>query len=187
MILAGVDIETTGTDPDCNHRIIQIGIYIPSHNVELSYDTQPEGDIVIDRNAMAVNKFTLARIGKATITPLVDYWIRDKLLAAGIKEDSLIAVGWSVGAFDMQFIKQEMLQTMDFFTRKGRRVLDLTALAMLYADLSGIPFNAVKNQIHAEVVKRFRTDKQHDALWDAQAAIESYNILRDWFTLRNYN
>lgn len=106
MNLTGLDIETTGTDINKNHRLIQIGIVLPDGE-KISYDVQPVGNMLIDADAMAVNGFDIKRMGAAEKTHVVDDQIAANLRSK-YKAGDLTPVGWNVGGFDMCFIKKEL-------------------------------------------------------------------------------
>jgi len=174
MILAGVDIETTGLDPDKHHRIIQIGIATDTH--AFWRDIQPEGPIMIDPRALAVNKFTLTRIGKADHTSVVDRSLDKLLSSAGFKRGDLTPVGWNVGGFDMQFINKELPLTAKYF---HYRCVDLTALAIFYEVKTGKSYKDLKEDLKKKVVSIFGSDNEHDALWDAQAALVALRLFKE--------
>lgn len=175
MILAGLDIETTGTDYNKGHRLIQIGIAFRD-GLKIAYDVQPTGDIMIQQEAMDVNRFTLERIGSAPFTARVDDAISNKLANTGLKEGDITPVGWNVGGFDMGFVKRELPKTAAFFSY---RTLDLTGVAIIYELTTGKPYKDLKQELHQKIVERLGRDKRHDALYDAEAALEAVELLKE--------
>ena len=173
MVFAGVDIETTGTDPDAGHRLIQIGIAF-AYSPTMGGDVQPIGDINIQADALAVNHFTLARIGAAPLQTDVDTRITFQLSAAGYKAGDITPVGWNVGGFDMVFVKKELPKTAAFFSY---RVFDLTTIAIMESLWTGTPYPVVKIKLASKVVECLGRDESHDALYDAEAAL----IILDYY------
>jgi len=176
MIFAGLDIETTGTDPNRNHRLIQIGIVFPDRPEKIAHDVLPIGDINIQAEAMAINHFTLARIGAAQPQTDVDNQIEALLTFYGYKENSITPVGWNVGGFDMGFVKKELPKTAAFFSY---RTLDLTALAIMHELRSGYPYRDLKVKFAALIAQQLGRDERHDALYDAEAALVAMQLFKD--------
>lgn len=173
MKLTGLDIETTGTDINKNHRLIQVGIVLPNGE-KLSADVRPVGDIMIQAEAMKVNGFTLARIGDADLTHVVDDIMSADIRRNGYKHGDLTPVGWNVGAFDMAFMKKEMPKTAAYFSY---RAMDLTALAIAYELRTGKSRLELKQRLAKRVAKKLGRDERHDALYDAEAALVCLNML----------
>lgn len=168
MIFAGLDIETTGTDWDKNHRLIQIGIAFKGNQGKCVNDVQPIGDMLIDAEALAINHFTLARIGAAPLQTDIDDSVAGWLSALGCKHREITPVGWNVGGFDMVFIKKELPKTAAFF---NYRVLDLTGLAILQELRAHISCKDTKAKFAAIAAEQLGRDDCHDALYDAEAAL----------------
>lgn len=175
MILIGLDIETTGTDVNKHHRLIQIGI-ASKDGLRISYDVLPKGDMFIQQEALGINGFTLSRIGNANIGSAVDNAISAELSFLGYKENSLTPVGWNVGGFDMTFIKKELPKTASFFTY---RTLDLTALAIMYELKTGKSYRDLKDIFHAKIAEKLGRNERHDALYDAEAALEAVDLFKE--------
>ncbi len=175
MLFTGLDIETTGTDPNKSHRLIQIGIALPNGH-KVVHDVLPIGDIMIQAEAMGINHFTLARIGAAETQLIVDNLVSTTLVSYGYNENSLTPVGWNVGGFDMTFIKKELPRTAAFFTY---RTLDLTALAIMHELRSGKSYRDLKVEFAAIVAKQLGRDERHDALYDAEAALVAMQLFKE--------
>lgn len=175
MQLAGLDIETTGTDVNKQHRLIQIGVALLDGR-ELAQDVQPSGDIVIEAEALSINGFTLEHIGKAPKTAEADNLVSKSLSDWGFKAGELTPVGWNVGGFDITFIKRELPNTATFFSY---RALDLTGIAMLYELKTGKSYRDLKEMFHSAIAEKLGEDKRHDALYDAKAALIAVELFRD--------
>jgi DNA polymerase III epsilon subunit-like protein len=181
MIFAGLDIETTGTDPNKNHRLIQIGIVF-SGGSKIAYDVRPIGSVNIDAEAMFINHFTLERIVAATPQTEVDNRIAFQLTSEGYKENSITPVGWNVGGFDMGFVKKELPKTAAFFSY---RTLDLTSLAIMHELRSGKSYRDLKVEFAADIAQKLGRDERHDALYDAEAALVAMQLFKEMgFELR---
>jgi len=185
MILAGVDIETTGLDLNANHRLIQIGICVKDTETGqvncYTKDVKPIGDMQIQARALEINKFDLQRIGSAHAGPLVDGGLATELKWDGYTPHSLIPVGWNIGLFDLPFIRHELPAVARLFkfnsSESSPRLIDLTALGLLYEYKTGTPYAEVKTRIKEHCIKTLGRDQEHDALYDAQAAL----VALDWF------
>lgn len=177
MILAGLDIETTGLDPYKHHRIIQIGVAINREDAKFRYtcDIFPEGQMVIDPDAMKINGFTTSRIYHAASTTEVDEDLAT-LLGGHYKPGELTPVGWNVGGFDMGFIKKEMPETAQYF---AYRTLDLTGVAMMHELRTGKPYRDLKVEMAAKIAEILGRDQRHDALYDAEAALVAVDLFKE--------
>jgi DNA polymerase III epsilon subunit-like protein len=173
--LTGLDIETTGTDINAGHRLIQIGIVLPDGG-KIVHDVQPTGDITISGEAMKVNGISLARLGAAKKTHVVDETIAADLKGRGFAAQSLTPVGWNVGGFDMSFIKAELPRTAVYFSY---RTLDLTGLAMLYELRTGKGYRELKDLFATRTKEILGRDERHDALFDAEAALVALDLFKE--------
>lgn len=186
MLLAGLDIETTGTDLNAGHRLIQIGISVLDIETgtvnDYSSDVRPVGKVAIDEGALKVNKFTKKRISNAPSQTAVDTMIWSEMLKV-YKHDSLIPVGWNVILFDMPFIRRELPLIAGMFTyptpQRSTRAIDLMSLGLYYSHLTGKPYEGVRDDVRAEVAKRMGVNNEHDALYDAKAALEALNVYKE--------
>lgn len=189
MLLAGLDIETTGLEMTAGHRLIQIGICVLDTETgvmnEYSSDVQPVGKIVFDDFAMKVNGFTKKRIKAAPTQTQVDSIIWGELLKAGYRIDSLIPVGHNVIMFDMPFIRRELPLIAKMFTypspQRSTRAIDLMSLGLAYEYKTGIPYESIKAESKQHVEKVFGYAHHHDAMFDAKAAIETLKFYREKF------
>jgi oligoribonuclease (3'-5' exoribonuclease) len=169
MTLVGLDIETTGLDPD-RHGTIQIGISFGTCET-FSRDLNP-GDCEVDSSALDVNNFTIERITNAPTSELVDEALSNMFIQRGYTKGSLTPVGWNVGGFDIPFIKNDLPLTSNFFSH---RVFDLTGICMLSA---GDGWRQHKNYWHEKVAEILGGESQwHDAGYDAKAALLTARLL----------
>lgn len=176
MKFVGIDIETTGLDPNQNHRLIQIGIAFGVLD-SFGYDVKPEGAMALCPAAMEINHFTPERIEGAEGQSQVDAIIHNKLLERGCSKGELTPVGWNVGAFDMKFISKELPKTAEFFSH---RVLDLTPICIYKSFLSGYDtaeaWRAMKETEHKRIESLLGEAKWHDAEYDATAALLQWRL-----------
>lgn len=187
MLLAGLDIETTGLDLKQGHRLIQIGISVLDTETgktnDYASDVRPVGKIVYNDHAMQVNKFTKSRIKKADSQYKVDSEIWGQMLKDGYRHDTLIPVGFNVIMFDMPFIRLELPLIATLFTypteQRSTRAIDLMSLGLLYEFKTGVPYGSIKKASKEHVEKAFGYENHHDALYDAKAALETLRFFRD--------
>lgn len=189
MLLAGLDIETTGLYSDRNHKIIQVGLAIRRADVDkidkYTMDVCPVGDLLISSRSLEINKFTLDRIGVADTTTTVDAWFDRQLRKDGYKHDTLIPVGWNVIGFDGVFIQKEMPLLAKYFTfandTHSTRAIDLTSLGLLVEYKTGTPYSEIKRALREQAAVKLGRNNEHDALYDAEAALMDldhfYNLL----------
>lgn len=190
MLLAGLDIETTGLDPDKEARLIQIGLSVLDteslHEDKYVRDVRPIGNIFIEAKALEVNTFTLDRIANADSTATVDAWFDQQLRKDGYKYDTMIPVGWNVVAFDAVFIRKEMPLLYKHFMfaspLHSTRAIDLTALGLLVEYKTGVPYSETKRVLKEQAATKLGYNKEHDALYDAEAALLDLKQFRDWLT-----
>lgn len=187
MLLAGLDIETTGLDMKQGHRLIQIGISVLDTETgktnDYYSDVRPVGKIMYSDHALKVNGFTKRRIKKARSQDSVDAILWGQMLADGYKLDSLIPVGFNVIMFDMPFIRKELPLVATLFTypteQRSTRAIDLMSLGLFYEFKTGTPYDSLKKDVREYVEKVFGYEKHHDALYDAKAAIETLRFFRE--------
>lgn len=174
MIYAGLDIETTGLDHTQGHRLIQVAIAYGVTNI--CVDVLPVGNMAIDVEALAVNRFTLERIGLALRQEIVDNLILEQVACLGLRPGDLTAVGWNVGSFDLPFVKKELPKTAALFSH---RVIDLTGIAQLAAEHNRTDRETVKRAWHQRAAEIMGGEPNwHNAGWDARAALTVWDWLR---------
>jgi DNA polymerase III epsilon subunit-like protein len=186
MLLAGLDIETTGLEPAQGHRLIQIGIYtldtITGVSHTYSSDVQPVGKIRYDPEALKVNKFTKRRVENAPQQYSVDTILWQDMLRDGYQHDSLIPVGWNVISFDLMFIARELPLLKNMFRygnpEHSNEAIDLNGLALYYSFKLGMDYKQLKREIKDRAAGLLGEQNEHDALYDAHAAIAALTVFR---------
>lgn len=186
MLLAGVDIETTGLYMNRGHRLIQIGISVLDTELgtihDFVTDVRPVGRVEYDDRAMKINGFTKARIKKAPSQDAADTQIWGELLRL-YRADSIIPVGSNVINFDMAFIKKELplVATMFMYPNDdhGIRAIDLIPLGLFHELKTGIPYEAIKREYKDYAAHALGYREEHDALYDAKAALQILNYFKE--------
>lgn len=175
MNIVGLDLETTGLDMNLGHRMIQIGISFGVLDT-ICHDVFPVGPIVCDPEAMAINKFSEARIIAGTPNGMLDILLVEELKQRGAVENSLYIVGWNVG-WDREFVRKELPLTAKFICRP----IDLTGIAIARQVKSGgNPDDWRKNQkeaIQKDIAGILGYSNYHDAGHDAKAALLAFHLL----------
>ena len=174
-LIAGVDIETTGLYWNKNHRLIQIAVVFPGKDAYFS-DVAPEGEVVVEPEAMQVNGLSLETVMKGPPQSKVDDLLCKFLQKISSEAESIIPVGWNVGSFDLGFIQNELPRSAMFFSR---RVIDLTSLGRFYELKTGKPYRELKTEMHAKAVSVLGRDERHNALYDAQAALIHLDMFKE--------
>lgn len=176
LVFAGVDIETTGLDDGCG--ICQIGVYINDRMGYLRDIKVPEG-VIIEEHALAVNGFSQYRLAHGPTHGEVDLDLYRSLdEQADVRDGCLIAIGWNVASFDMQFIKRWLPLT---FKKFAHRSIDLNAVCFTID-----PYNweaikkAVKASAEREILDRTGIKpNEHNAGYDAMAGYQAWQHLQD--------
>jgi DNA polymerase III epsilon subunit-like protein len=180
----GADIETTGTNPYI-HSLIQIGVCsqpFARRESEEAFVSDVGGTaaerMLIEKEAMAVIGFTLARITLAPEAVRVDGRL-EAFLRGLCPEGFNVPVGFNVGQFDMQFVRRELPES---YKRFGYRCVDLNSVLFTLSECGMGQFDELKTKAkgYAEGTLRdmgFPTEK-HDALWDAREALLCWKYLR---------
>lgn len=177
----GLDIETTGLNPDTGCRVIQIALAL-DNGVTIVHDVRPNGLIAYEPEAMVINGFTVARIEAAndphTVLIRTLYQLRQHVK----DDDELIAVGFNVGSFDLRFLREDYFQAL--VARFSHRCVDLTAFTMLMSVQEMRTHADVKEELRARIepvmLNKYRLNPQwHDAGYDAMAALETFRYLSD--------
>lgn len=183
-VYCGLDSETTGTEVDKGHGLIQIGIHAEDGFAFVS-DVDPGPEVVIDDEAMGINKFTPERIMCA---PNAEYV--DSLLEAAIVERygqdrfRFIAVGWNVGSFDLPFVKKYLPR---LYKRLSYRTVDLNAVTFTIdrarrgmkgvLRYDGLKKNAKEYAVSVLCAKGI-AENWHDAYYDARAGMLAWEYLQ---------
>ena len=182
----GLDIETTGTDVN-SHELIQIGVYDPISEdrfvLDVGHDVWLQNE-----ESMKVTGFTEDRIRTAPRSEVVDALLTDWLGKHGIGAMDAVPVGFSVGQFDMPFVRKTLPTAA---TRIGWRSIDLNAVAFTVEDVTGIDPAKMKRKAskfaEEQGARRGWTPRWHDAGWDAYAAWNMYLFFRQFLQTRQRN
>jgi DNA polymerase III epsilon subunit-like protein len=172
-----VDLETTGRSVEDGHRVIQIGVAL-SNGFDWKSDIGWTDNYPWQQEALNVNGFTHDRIRKGPAAEHVDtslsLWLADR----GFKYNSLRAVGWNVGSFDLPFIAKYLPMTREYF---DFRAADLNTACFLLSFAGYGPSETLKSQskkyAEAKLRKTGAAPEWHDALYDAKAALQSFQYL----------
>lgn len=186
-----VDLETTGLDVT-RHVPIQLGMYIPSTGTRFDAFIG-WSDYEYDPDSMDVHGIGHITIRGNERAPFVDDvasgWLESQLGYAR----ELIAVGWNVDGFDMQFIKRHLPRLTRCF---GHRHMEINSILFDIALQKGWSEDALANcktalKMHAETQLStsglYGNATWHDAGYDAVAAWYTYEMIHqykddDWET-----
>ncbi len=177
----GLDIETSGTNPDI-HSLIQIGVAALPLKGGAVFSSDVGGPatewLVIDPEALKVNGFDKLRMCLAPPAKTVDMKL-EMFLKELNPEGYCVCVGFNVGEFDKQFVRKAFPES---YKRLGYRSVDLNSVIFTLAEARLGAFDEIKTKAkgYAEGTLRdmgFPTQK-HDALWDAREALLCWQYLR---------
>jgi len=176
----GLDGEMSSSELSEGGKLIQIGLFTQD-GYQLSMKINP-GECQWSERAFEVHGITLESLQSAPLPDEVDSQVYDWLIAIGVDTSSrgkIIPVGFNVGAFDMPFVKDSLPKSYSLFSR---RTVDLNALcfALDYKEENGMPVKAAtwKKRAKAYAIEKIGTENQHDAGWDAEMHLRSYEYLR---------
>jgi hypothetical protein len=171
MFYIGVDGEMSHNEVNDGGALLQLGVAVRDKDgVMQHFNTlmRPTEPYTWDEAAANVHGFTREQVDSWTVTTAdADKLLFDWLANNGCrhsKRSDNVAVGFSVGSFDMLFIKKFLPQTATVFSR---RFYDLNSLVYMLSVKTGEKFLTVKKNIMDETVERIGYDKAHDAGWDA--------------------
>lgn len=192
-VLLGLDGEMTGAVPPDAHKrfqLVQIGLaelYMDDVDAVV-YGAKPMPHFISsiighdrieqDPGAMAVHGITEAEIlagpKAAEVESILLAWMDER----GIRK--AIPVGYSVGSFDMPFVRETL---PNLARRISMRNCDLNALVFAVSKVTGRSYKAVKARAKVYAEKQIKeqtsiTTTHHDAGFDALVAIYSLQ----WFT-----
>jgi hypothetical protein len=193
QVIAGVDIETTGSELR-SHRTLQVGI---ADGAGLYYcydvgDWSPRvrwssygpffpDDIVPTPEALQVNKWTEARYNASQPHDEVDIILEHMLRAHGLKERSIVAVGWNIAGFDVPFLQRDLPRFAKFL---HYRTVDLNACCFMLAGSSREAYLTFKDNLKKQATERLaEAERLHDAGYDAKHGLMCFNILRESYGL----
>lgn len=137
----GVDCETSGSDINSNHALIESGLAYFSEYSGLQVFSSllaPSDDFVWSESAASVHNIDLADVLSAPKQSDVDgrclNFLSSLHVSYGLPENNLIAVGFNVASFDFPFFAKFLPQT---FSRFSYRAIDINSLCFL---LHGTPY-----------------------------------------------
>jgi DNA polymerase III epsilon subunit-like protein len=174
----GLDIETTGSDPKV-HSLIQVGL-ASGLGEWMSCDVRPySASYVVEEEAMKVNGFTVERVEAGFPQEQADEMCSE-WLAKRFGDERLIPVGWSVGTFDMPFIRKTLPLTAAHF---GHRSCDLNAVLFAKTFSTGWKvkgsFDQLKRGTKERVAELLGWEHWHDAGYDALASLAALHVLKE--------
>ena len=173
----GLDFETSGTDPWGDSVPIQIGIA-----------TEDDKTFVANIGRWDWNTYTwsytsqsIHGITRETLAAARPVWEVDILAAAWMLETVsgsrmfTIPVGWNVAGFDRQYITRWMPNLNRILSY---RTVDLNAVVFAQAT-NEQHYKSLKDKSKAYAAEQIEGETAwHDALYDARAALHSFNYLR---------
>ena len=128
MNIVGLDIETTGLDPD-KHQILSIGACTIGENgdpKDIFYRKIEHNDYLISPQAMRVNGIDIRLwFGKDMVTTISNF--SEWLISQYGSTEPIHALGYNVGSFDVQFLKRQYRDLYPFHYRS----IDLNSCLML--------------------------------------------------------
>lgn len=197
-LLIGLDGEMSDSDLDKGAVLIQIGVCDEYGNTFESLIGYDAGWYQTEQ-ASAVHKIPDEDILTAPRPDQVDRrlysWLEARLDDARIREEStglrpFVPVGWNVGNFDMPFVRKFLPESASLISRRS---LDLNSLCYSFEDAQVTymgerrSFSKWKQLAHDAASEVLGDDGWHDALFDAQAALEAYNFLLEAFLFIDYS
>lgn len=189
LIFVGLDGEMTGPDLDKGHRLCQIGVaaFSPDDGWSMFVSDIGQPTAPIDPRASQVHGFSDERIRTGPAASLVDEQLAAWLVSLGatVRPRKVVPVGWNVGAFDMPFVRADLPDSYELFSR---RTCDLNAAAFTLSSIvkiSGSPASlkglkrAAKRAAAATLAAEGFPEAWHDAGYDAAAALAGWLWMRD--------
>jgi DNA polymerase-3 subunit epsilon len=172
-MLAFVDVETTGLDPDV-HEIIQVAILVESqttNQVVMGFETKvkPQNLEVADPKALELNGYQNHP----------EWWdsapVMNEELAAVIASylKNAIMVGQNVG-FDKGFL-QKALKKYDMWDWIGHHTVDTASMAIEHLGPLGVSSVSLKNTCK---VLGIPNENEHDAMADVRRCRAVYHKLK---------
>lgn len=186
MLFVGVDGEMSHNDVDDGGALIQLGVSVRVDGELSGFDTvmKPDFDYMWDETAASVHGYSKTQVDSWDVGYAeADITLHDWLLSVGCRPNKrvdTVGVGFSVGSFDMPFVRKFLPETFKLFSR---RFLDLNSLIYLLSTKTGASFNNVKENIMGEVVERVGYDGSHDAGWDAKMHLLFWEIIQERLTV----
>lgn len=192
--IIGLDFETSGTDPWHECYPIQLGIYIANTDEQKAFFVEPVFELNMyiswdwnlfkwDEDSEAVHG-----ISKSSLQGHYNVKHTDIVAAASLIQSGLLGarmnnliVGWNVGSFDRQIISR-WFPALDSVL--SRRTIDLNSLCFERSYAGGDKsFKKLKRRAKEYAEEKLSIylphyeGSWHDALYDAAAAVYSFEFL----------
>ena len=197
-LLIGLDGEMSDSDLGKGAVLIQIGVCDDYGNTFESLIGHDAGWYQTEQ-ASAIHRIPDEDILMAERADQVDRrlyrWLEDRLNDARARGEHgvlrpFVPVGWNVGGFDMPFVRKFLPMSS---TLISRRSLDLNALCYSFEDAQVTymgerrSFLQWRDLAHEAASMVLGNEGWHDALFDAQAALEAYNFLAGVFVFTDFS
>ena len=193
MNIISIDIETTGLDPQ-KHNILSIGAVNPINGEEF-YRELYYKDLCVCAETGSLFKIHFNKIQQLKdcqkSQPYLVVCDFNTWLIGQFNYKPITAIGFNIGSFDMQFIKQLACSvgspgTMDLF---NYRFLDLNSVMMFltkkYITTSFSDFKELNNSRATDLLKQKCPQiyelGAHNALYDAWFNVCYWEILLDYY------
>lgn len=182
----GIDLETTGRDHRL-HKIVQIGLAVRTDEGSFVAMNRDVKQVMYryEEESLKVCKFTHERIAAGGEPEEVELKCLEFLMEHAPIPKRLITVGWNVGSFDLQFIR-EQFTVLD--QRLHYRHVELNSLCYAVATVLQKDVDKVKRECKIYTARAIRAglpegyeagDNWHDAGYDAIASLYSYQYFVD--------
>jgi hypothetical protein len=197
-LLIGLDGEMSDSELDKGAVLIQIGVCDDYGNTFESLIGHKPGWFKSEQ-ASAVHRIPDEDIIAAPSSYMVDRrlrrWLEGRLDEAHFRKEHtgirpFVPVGWNVGGFDMPFVRKFLPVSCELISRRS---LDLNALCYAFEDTRVTyhgerqSFHGWKKLAHDHAGHILGESNWHNALFDAQAALQAYNFLTMAFLAIDYS
>lgn len=184
VMFVGVDGEMSSSELANGGKLIQIGFTVQKGDSFETFCSTINPETVMDWQpvAAAVHGISLEEVKSAPAAAQVDDEAYAWLLLQGAKPKrrmDTVPVGFSVGSFDMPFVKDLLPKTFSLFSR---RTLDLNALLYLLDGVQGKTFDDWKIEANRYAVEVLNSDDAHNAGWDSAMHLVVYGFVKNFVT-----
>lgn len=158
-------------------RLIQIGLALFNGASYMAYINP--GEMQWSDQAAAVHNIPLESLPSFENAEQVDTNAASFLVGQGVnpkRRVNTIPVGWSVGSFDMPFVRYSLPKTNALFSR---RTVDLNALCFALDGKDELNFESWKKLSKNYAIEKIGYEDAHDAGWDAKMSLYCFEYLRD--------
>lgn len=173
----GLDFETSGTDPWGKAAPIQIGLATNYWVYETLIGGWDWNEYEWNEESEAIHEISRARLEDKQPVWKIDIQLSSFLIDM-LSSNRMwnVTVGWNVAGFDRQFITRHFPNTNRLLSY---RTVDLNALVFSLAGNDEGKFQKIKRASKRYAAERLGTDDEqwHDALYDARAALASFDYL----------